>query len=535
MRCRLIDEEIEGEVDGLTNASPELPPDWAAAPIGDVALVQMGQSPPSTTYNCDGVGLPFFQGKAQFGELHPEVRTWCSRPTQIALPGDILLSVRAPVGPTNLAASKCCIGRGLASVRPEAGIDLRYLLYAFRHYVGELDAKGTGTTFKAISGKIVREFPIPVAPAAEQSRISEALDELFSDLHAGVAALERARERLKLYRASVLKAAVEGALTADWRRRNPTAEPAEELLKRILVEHRRRWEKDQVSKFREKGKTPPKNWKARYKEPVAPDTADLSSLPDAWCWASLDQVSAIVGGITKGQKILDRHPTREVPYLRVANVQRGYLDLREVTRIRARESDIDLYRLRPGDILFTEGGDRDKLGRGWIWDGEIDECIHQNHVFRARLISEQLQSEIISWSGNSYGQFWFSKAGRQSVNLASINLTILRSFPVPVAPSGEQQQMVQIVEDQLSTLERLESDIESRLEASQVLRQALLKQAFCGKLVPQDPNDQPASELLKRIIAEREARERETAAATRSTKTRDNLRQRRGSRRSNQN
>ena len=224
-----------------------------------------------------------------------------------------------------------------------------------------------------------------------------------------------------------------------------------------------------------------------------------------------------------------KHPTREVPYLRVANVQRGYLDLREVKRIPARESEIEMYRLEPGDILFTEGGDRDKLGRGWIWDGEIDECIHQNHVFRARLISEQMQSEIISWSGNSYGQFWFSKAGKQSVNLASINLTVLRSFPVPVAPPAEQQQIVEIVEDQLSTLERLETDIESRLEASQALRQAILKDAFSGKLVPQDPNDEPASVLLERITAERAAREEKAASAGRSARASGKIRQHRTS------
>ena len=190
-----------------------------------------------------------------------------------------------------------------------------------------------------------------------------------------------------------------------------------------------------------------------------------------------------------------------------------------------------MYRLRPGDILFTEGGDRDKLGRGWIWDGEIEECVHQNHVFRARLISEQVQSEIISWSGNSYGQFWFSKAGRQSVNLASINLTVLRSFPVPVAPPAEQKKIVEIVEDQLSTLERLESDIDTKLEASQALRQAILKQAFSGKLVTQDQKDEPASELLKRIAAERKARQRKVSAARRSAKASGKTRQRRTSQR----
>ncbi len=123
-----------------------------------------------------------------------------------------------------------------------------------------------------------KTVPILIAPPAEQSQIADTLDELFSDLDAGVAALKRARDKLKLYRASVLKAVVEGALTADWRKQHPNAEPASELLKRILAERRRRWEEDQLRKFEEKSKVPPKNWKAKYKEPVAPDTTGLPLL-----------------------------------------------------------------------------------------------------------------------------------------------------------------------------------------------------------------------------------------------------------------
>ena len=124
--------------------------------------------------------------------------------------------------------------------------------------------------------------PIAIAPSSEQSRIAEALGELFSDLDAGTAALEKARDKLKLYRASVLKAAVEGALTADWRARHPQVEPASELLKRILVERRHRWEHGQLRKFEEKDNVPPKNWKAKYKEPATPDTTGLPRLPEGW-------------------------------------------------------------------------------------------------------------------------------------------------------------------------------------------------------------------------------------------------------------
>ena len=113
-------------------------------------------------------------------------------------------------------------------------------------------------------------------------------------------ALGRARDKLKLYRASVLKAAVEGALTADWRAQHPHAEPATELLERILVERRRRWEEGQLRKFEERGRAPPKNWKAKYKEPVGPDTTGLPPLPDGWCWVSWEQAGVSQNGLRDG-------------------------------------------------------------------------------------------------------------------------------------------------------------------------------------------------------------------------------------------
>ena len=132
-------------------------------------------------------------------------------------------------------------------------------------------------------------MPLPSA-VAEQERIADALDELLSDLDAGVAALEGVQAKLKHYRAAVLKAAVEGALTAEWRAQHPDTEPASALLDRILAERRRRWEEAQLQKFKDAGKEPPKNWKAKYQEPVAPDTTNLPLLPDRWCWATLDNL-----------------------------------------------------------------------------------------------------------------------------------------------------------------------------------------------------------------------------------------------------
>jgi hypothetical protein len=150
-----------------------------------------------------------------------------------------------------------------------------------------------------------------------------------------------------------------------------TYEPASVLLERILTERRRRWS--------ESGK------KGKYQEPTPPDITNLPKLPEGWCWATVDMLADVKGGVTKGQKRKLGECLREVLYLRVANVQRGYLDLSEVKTIEATEAEIRDLRLEIGDILFNEGGDRDKLGRGWVWAGELPECIHQNHVFRARL------------------------------------------------------------------------------------------------------------------------------------------------------
>ncbi|MEI8340515.1 MAG: hypothetical protein WCH43_03140 [Verrucomicrobiota bacterium] len=344
---------------------------------------------------------------------------------------------------------------------------------------------------------------LPLPPLREQECIREKVEEILSDLDAGVAALERVQAKLKHFRAAVLKAAVEGALTAEWRTKHPDIEPASALLTRILAERRRRWEKAQLQKFKEAGKEPPKNWKAKYPEPVEPDTTNLPPLPKGCCWASLDQLAEIVGGVTKGQKFTPKDETRVVPYLRVANVQRGYLDLSHMKEIRALVSDIESLRLQPGDVLFNEGGDRDKLGRGWIWEGQIPDCIHQNHVFRARLFLREVKPKLISWCGNSYGQRWFMRTGKQSVNLASINMTVLRSFPVPLAPAAEQEEIVELVEDQLSVIDHLEADIETKLKSAQALRQSILRHAFTGQLVPQNPKDEPAAELLKRIAAQR--------------------------------
>ena len=393
-----------------------------------------------------------------------------SRARQRLRSGDVLVSMTRP----NLNA--------VALVSPEldgaigstgfhvlrAGEDVlpQWLYYGVqsRQFVGAMSELVQGALYPAVRPKDIRAFDLPLPGLDEQRRIVAELEKQFSRLDEAVANLKRVKANLKRYKAAVLKAAGEARLVPTEaeiaRREGRDFESGQELLQRILGVRRSRWEA-----------------KGRYEAPAQPDPGELPELPEGWTWARLDAVTSIKGGITVDKKRQD--PTaRPVPYLRVANVQRGYLDLQEMKLIDAPVADIEALRLQPGDILFNEGGDRDKLGRGWIWEGQLAECIHQNHVFRARPLSTELSGKLLSWWGNSFGQHYFEREGKQTTNLASINLTRLGAFPVPVPPAAEQVRIVQEIERLFSFAVELESEVRRGAALSEQLRRALLASAF---------------------------------------------------------
>ena len=189
-------------------------------------------------------------------------------------------------------------------------------------------------------------------------------------------------------------------------------------------------------------------------------------LPNGWEKARLDSVSEIRTGIAKNQNI--QNDFVEVPYLRVANVQDGYLDLTEIKTIRVSKARQDRYKLEKGDVLLTEGGDFDKLGRGAVWNGEINHCVHQNHVFAVRVNPQRLLPEFLSaLTGSPYGKKYFLSCSKQSTNLASINTTQLKAFPALIPPLLEQQAIVELLsawDEAIETTQRLIQAKEKRFK-----------------------------------------------------------------------
>lgn len=202
-----------------------------------------------------------------------------------------------------------------------------------------------------------------------------------------------------------------------------------------------------------------------------------AELPEGWAWAHLDDLADVTGGITKDAKRQSDPSLPGVPYLRVANVQRMRLDLTEVTTIRVPTEAVERYRLEPGDVLMTEGGDRDKLGRGWVWEGQIDTCIHQNHVFRARSTGSSIEPKLLAFYLNSVARPWLEANAKQSVNLASISISKIKQLPVSVPPAAEQRRIAAALGTLMPQLDAIARKVASARRDLAILRQAVLLDA----------------------------------------------------------
>lgn len=204
----------------------------------------------------------------------------------------------------------------------------------------------------------------------------------------------------------------------------------------------------------------------------------FGTVPLHWKLALLEQCAFVQTGVAKGRKLIGKD-TVTLPYLRVANVQDGYLDLSEIKDIELRSSEVERYKLHPGDVVVTEGGDFDKLGRGFLWKGQIASCVHQNHIFAVRVNRELLLPEYFAYLIQSdYGRAYFLSVAHRTTNLASINSTKLKNFPILIPPLEEQRDIVQV----LDACDTKISSLDRELALLEELFRTLIEELMTGRI-----------------------------------------------------
>jgi len=398
-------------------------------------------------------------------------------------------------------------------LRPGAAIRAKYLLYALQDPATKARMMDgiAGVAITRLTLRKLNDATVPVAPLALQDRIVAKLEELLSDLDAGVAELKAAQKKLAQYRQSLLKAAVEGALTAEWRTRNTPAETGAQLLERILTERRARWEAKQLARFKEQGKTPPKDWQKKYPEPVQPDTTGLPELPQGWVWATIDQISSderyslSIGPFGSNLKVPDYRESG-TPLVFVRNIRSGNYggtSTKYVTPEKAEE--LKAHSIEAGDVLITKMGE--PPGDADVYPDGQPPAIITADCIKVRCWAGLMRPDFLKITINSYiGQRQIEPM-TQGVAQKKVSLGRFTSLAVPVPSIQEQDRLMALVSAANGEAISQEAAIVFSLKQSTAQRQNILRAAFEGQLVPQDPNDEPANVLLARIRAERAARE----------------------------
>lgn len=391
--------------------------------LKDIATIIAGQSPDSKYYNFNGEGIPFFQGKADFGEIYPNIRVFCTNPTKIAEKDDILLSVRAPVGPTNLSPGKVCIGRGLTAIRPNNEVGLKYLLYYFRHFEAQLNQKGTGTTFKAITQNIIKNLDVPVPPLPEQERIVARIEELFSELDKAVETLNTTKQQLAVYRQAVLKEAFDVA--TDEKNESPCMYSIERLL--------------------------------------ATDRKGMATGP--------------FGTMLKKQE----HQRHGVPVLGIENIGQGkFIDGNKIFVTLQKAKELKGFILHEGDIIISRSG---TVGEICAVPQRMEGALLSTNLMRVSLNNQIIRSDYFTYLFQSKGVVFDQvKELCKGSTRIFLNQSIMKQIQFPVPSLERQSEIVSVIESRLSVCDSIDQSINSTLQQAEALRQSILKQAFEGRL-----------------------------------------------------
>lgn len=470
LRCRTAPAPDEPRV-----PSRVVPVGWTEVRLGDAFLIVMGNSPPGDSYNEQGDGVPLINGPVEFSPAplgRTVLKQFTTAPTRLCKEGDLLVCVRgATTGRTNIAGFDACIGRGVALVR---GWEVQPFVNLLMWNLGsQLLAAGKGTTFPSISQDDLAGLLVLIPPLDEQRRIVTKVNELMG-LCAEVEEHQARRRRAATrFRSSALHALTEAQDPVNLRRawdRVSTTWPAltehpdsvpvlRQAVLQLAVQGRlvRQAETDGPASAAVEWARKEKNSIVglRKQPPLSSVERPVGSLPAGWTWARVDDLFLVTGGIQKSAKRRPRE--NHFPYLRVANVQRGRLDLEEIERFELFDHELDRLRLLPGDLLVVEGnGSESEIGRCARWSGEIEDCVHQNHLIRCRPMLQDLEHYLLMFLNSPAGTATMRRLAVTTSGLYNLSVAKIRSIVFPLPPPAEQGRIRERVERLMRSCDELE-------------------------------------------------------------------------------
>ena len=462
----------------------KLPQSWVIVRVADIGETVTGNTPPKSDVRNYGSYIPFVKPpeliNGVINSADDNLSEVGSKKSRVLPPNSVLVSCIGNLGRTGINKTQIAFNQQINAIIPYEGIEPKFVFYQAQSifFRNQLENLASATTIAIVNKGNFQKISLYLAPHKEQKRIIAKIEELFSKLDKGIENLKIAREQLKVYRQAVLKSAFEGKFTTEWRDIHSIDATDSQVI--------------------------------RVERKNAPDMPDeLTQLcADTWPWTRLGSISKVSGGLTKNPK-RQKLPLK-MKYLRVANVYADKIFLDDVLEIGVTGEEFDAVRLVPGDLLVVEGnGSVGQIGRVAVWDGQLSDVGHQNHLIKVRLVEGMNPRFFLYFLMSPLGRELIVKKASSTSGLHTLSISKVSSLPVPVPSTGEQSEIVRLFEAQMSIIENLEATIEAELQKSEALRQSILKKAFSGKLVAQDPNDEPASVLLERIRAEKNAQNTE--------------------------
>ncbi|MBI0181896.1 restriction endonuclease subunit S [Snodgrassella sp. W8158] len=490
-----------------------VPCSWIQIRIGDTGFCVTGNTPSTKDSSNYGGGIPYIKPPQLNNKIvsvgDESLSEKGAKLARILPKNSVLISCIGNLGKTALNTVPVAFNQQINAIIPNNAILSKFLFYQaqsteFRH---QLEEKATATTISIVNKSNFEKILVNIAPLNEQKRIVAKIEELFSELDNGIAALKTAREQLKVYRQSVLKHAFEGKLTAKWREDNADKlESSEQFLARIQQEREARYQEqleDWETAVKEweingkKGKKPSKPRKQKIKPIGKSDLDDLFDIPEKWKWVFLSELSEyIVDGIHHTPDYTDSG----VPLISAKDIRDFKINFEKARFISDFQHKELIKRCRPrkNSVLLTKSG---TIGRVALVDIDFEFSLLES-VSNIPILGN-LQGRFVMWAVYFQVSTYFGAKNQKGVAIRHLHLEDIRRLPVPLPSYNEQTVFVEKIENIFNRISENEAVIDAELLHAETLRQSILKKAFSGQLVPQDPSDEPASKLLSRIQAKK--------------------------------